>query len=246
VSAPSVYAAINAITAELSVNGIAKTRLNEVDDFKYRSIDDVLDRLAPLLAKHRLCVLPRALERTVAERADEQGRLVLHVALRVSFTLTSVDDGSSHVVEAYGEALDGGDKATAKAMSAAYKSAMVQTFCIPVQGTEDADRTTHRLSTKTHGPEPLQGWEQWCLDIGDIVSLCESEQAISMVQERNRDLLKSAAREQPHLYTQLGQAFLSRREVLSAAKTNPTQVVRSRVQPRSKTNGAKQAEVAHA
>ena len=131
-SAPSVYAAINAITAELACHGIAKTRTNQVDDYKYRSIDDVLDRLAPLLAKHRLCVFPRALERAVTERSDEQGRLLIHVALRVSFTLTSVDDGSSHEVEAFGEALDGGDKATAKAMSAAYKAAMVQTFCIPV------------------------------------------------------------------------------------------------------------------
>ena len=50
------------------------------------------------------------------------------------------------MVETYGEALDGGDKATAKAMSAAYKAAMVQTFCIPVCGAEDADRTSHRLS----------------------------------------------------------------------------------------------------
>ena len=73
-----------------------------------------------------------ALERTVTERSDELNHLLLHVALRVEFTLTSVDDGSSHKVEAYGEALDGGDKATAKAMSAAYKAAMVQTFCIPV------------------------------------------------------------------------------------------------------------------
>ena len=69
-SAPSVYAAINAITAELATKGIAKTRTNEVDDYKYRSIDDVLDRLAPLLSTHRLCVLPRALERTVTEGAD--------------------------------------------------------------------------------------------------------------------------------------------------------------------------------
>ena len=178
-SAPSVYAAINAITAELAKNGIAKTRTNEVDDYKYRSIDDVLDRLAPLLAKHRLCVLPRALERTVIERSDEQDRLLLHVALRVEFTLTSVEDGSSHVVEAFGEALDGGDKATAKAMSAAYKAAMVQTFCIPSCGSEDADRTSHRLTPRSHSPEPLQGWTQWCLDIEDIVALCESEHAIA-------------------------------------------------------------------
>ena len=111
----------------------------------------------------------------MTERSDEQNHLLLHVALRVSFTLTSVDDGTSHVVEAYGEALDGGDKATAKAMSAAYKSAMVQTFCIPVAGAEDPDRTSHRLTPKTHSPEPLQGWTQWCLDVEDIVSLCESE-----------------------------------------------------------------------
>jgi hypothetical protein len=214
-SAPSVYAAINAITGELAKEGIAKTHANEVDDYKYRSIDDVLDRLAPLLARHRLCVLPRALERHVSERADEQNRLLLHVAVRVSFTLTSVEDGTSHTVEAYGEALDGGDKATAKAMSAAYKAAMVQSFCIPVRGVEDPDRASHRLSRSAHGPEPVQGWPQWCLDIEDIVSLCESEQAISTVQERNRDLLKALAREQPQLYAELGQAFVSRREVLS-------------------------------
>ena len=220
-SAPSVYAAINAIAAELAKTGIPKSRANEAEDYKYRSVDDVLDKLAPLLSKHRLCILPQALERTVTERADEQNRLLLHVALRIAFTLTSVEDGSTHVVEAFGEALDGGDKATAKAMSAAYKSAMVQTFCIPVCGAEDTDRTSHRLIRKSHSQEPLQGWAQWCLDIEDIISLCESEQAISSVQESNRDLLKALGREQPHLYADLGQAFTSRREVLTArpAKT---------------------------
>ena len=230
-SAPSVYAAINAITAELSKAGIAKTRNNEVDDYKYRSIDDVLDRLAPLLAKHRLCVLPMAVERSVTERTDEQDRLLFHVALRVSFTLTSVDDGSSHKVEAYGEALDGGDKATAKAMSAAYKAAMVQTFCIPVSGSEDADRTSHRLTPRIHSPEPLQGWKQWCLDIEDIVALCESEQAISTVQERNRGLLKALAREQPQLYCEVGQAFVSRREALSSRRAARSEK-RSKAAPR--------------
>ena len=223
-SAPSVYAAINAITAELSTNGIAKSRTNEVDDYKYRSIDDVLDRLAPLLARHKLCVLPKVLERIVTERSDELNHLLFHVALRVEFSLTSVEDGTSHMVEAYGEALDGGDKATAKAMSAAYKAAIVQTFCIPVSGAEDADRTSHRLTPRPRSPEPLQGWPQWCLDIEDIVSLCESEQAISTVQGRHRDLLKALAREQPQLYAELGQAFLSRREVLGARARKPKRV----------------------
>ena len=169
-AAPSVYASINAVSAELAEHGIAKTHVNAVDDYQYRSIDDLLDRLAPVLAKHRLCVLPRALKRTIAERQDEGQRVLFHVSLKVAFTLTSVDDGSCHVVKAYGEALDPSDKATAKAMSAAYKSAMIQTFCIPLAGSEEPDRASPRATSRTHVPEPVQGWEQWARDIEDIVS----------------------------------------------------------------------------
>lgn len=213
-AAPSVYAAINAVTAELASAGIPKSRFNQVDEYKYRSIDDVLNRLAPLLAKHRLCVLPRVRERQTTERLSDNLQLLINVALRVSFTLVSADDGSSHRVEAYGEALDAGDKATAKAMSGAYKSAMLQTFCIPVGDTEDADAASHKLAAKTHVPEPVQGWEQWARDIADIVSVCESEQAIDTVQQRNRELLKAISRERAELYAELGESFSGRRQVI--------------------------------
>ena len=221
-AAPSVYAAINAITAELATTGIPKTRINEVDDYRYRSIDDVLNRLAPLLAKHRLCVLPRVLERQVIERqGDEQ--LLVDVTLRVAFSLVSAEDGSSHLVEAYGEALDAADKGTAKAMSAAYKSAMIQAFCIPVGDLEDADATSHRLAAKTHVPEPVQGWEQWARDIQDIVAVCESEAAIDTVQDRHRELLKAMSRERHELYEELGERFTERRHALrSRTKQPPT------------------------
>jgi len=114
----------------------------------------------------------------------------------------------------YGEALDPSDKATAKAMTAAYKSAMVQTFCIPIAGSEDPDRSSPRVSSKTHSPEPVQGWQQWARDIEDIVGICESEQAIDLVQERNRDLLQALSRDRADLYRELGEGFRSRREAL--------------------------------
>lgn len=215
-TAPLIYGAINAISADLASSGVAKTRVNAAEDYTYRSIDDVMDALAPLLARHRLCVLPTVLERLVTERSDDQQHLLINVALKVAFSLTSVEDGSSHTIIVYGEALDAGDKATAKAMSAAYKAAMVQAFCIPVGRGEDADRTSHRLAPRGHSPEPLQGWRQWCLDIEDIVGLCESETAIATLKERHRDLLKALSREQPQLYAELGQAFVSRHEVLKA------------------------------
>ena len=46
-SAPQVYRAITAIAAELSGGGIPKRHRNERDDYRYRSIDDVLNRLVP-------------------------------------------------------------------------------------------------------------------------------------------------------------------------------------------------------
>lgn len=214
-SAPSVYAAIHAVAADLATIGIPKDRINTADDYKYRSIDDVLGKLAPLLAKHRLCVLPQVFERIERDRDIAGDGLCVHVALRVGFTLTSVDDGTTHIVEAYGEALDPIDKATAKAMSAAYKSAMVQTFCIPVCGADDADQRGKKGISRTHQPEPVQGWQRWTDDIVDIIAVCESERALAVVQERHRALLVGLSRERPELYTRLGQSFSSRREELS-------------------------------
>jgi hypothetical protein len=216
VSAPHVFAAINAISADIANVGIPKTHLNQVDDYKYRSIDDVLDALAPLLARHRLCVLPRVLKRSVIERRDEAQHLLFHVSLKVRFILTSVDDGSTHSITVYGEALDPSDKATSKAMSAAYKTSMIQTFCIPLCGSEDQDQSSPRASARSHVTEPVQGWEQWACDIEDILGVCESEHAISLVQERNRAPLKALSRERADLYQQMGEAFTARREALVA------------------------------
>jgi hypothetical protein len=54
-------------------------------------------------------------------------------------------DGSKHVVKTCGEAMDSADKATNKAMSAAYKYALFQAFCIPTEGDNDADATTQEV-----------------------------------------------------------------------------------------------------
>lgn len=233
-AAPSVYAAIHAVSAELAQSGIAKPHTNAIDDYKYRSIDDLLDKLAPLLAKHRLCILPRTLEREAAERHDEADRSLFHVALRVAFELTSVDDGSRHIVEAFGEALDPSDKATAKAMSAAYKSAMVQTFCIRCTGAEECEKSSYRVTNQIS--EPLQGWSQWAADIEDILSLCESKEAVTLVQERNRDFLAGLGRERPDLYQQVGKAFSTRLSSLPTAAAQNAAPNDARATP-TKTKG---------
>ena len=212
---PEVYAAISAITAELARGGIPKNHYNLESDYFYRSIDDVLNRLAPLLSAHRLCVLPRVVDRSAIERVGLLDAFLNHVTLKVAFDFISVDDASCHTVEAFGEALDEGDKATAKAMSAAYKSAMLQAFCIPVAGQDDCDRGKLVIKTR-HEAEPVQGWEQWSRDVIDIIRACQTEEALTRVQDSNRGLLKAIQRERSDLYSTVGDAFVScRQSILS-------------------------------
>jgi hypothetical protein len=113
--------------------------------FNFRGIDAVYNALAPLLAKYKLAILPRCTERVCVERTNAKGTALFYVTVKADFDFVGVD-GSKHTVTTYGESMDSGDKATNKAMSAAYKYAAFQAFCIPTEETAiDADGETHEV-----------------------------------------------------------------------------------------------------
>ena len=138
-----VYQAICEITGKMAATGIAKTRRNSQQGYEFRGIDDVYAALSRMLAESKLCVLPYVEDRTVKERETKNGGVLFYTVLTVDFHFVSAIDGSTHVVRTVGEAMDSGDKSTNKAMSAAYKYAALMTFCIPTEGDNDADNTTH-------------------------------------------------------------------------------------------------------
>lgn len=140
-----VYLAIAKVAAALAKDGIGKDRKNQAQGYSFRGIDDVYNALAPILSANGLCILPNVLERTVVERVNKGGTALFYVTVKVEFAFVSAEDGSTHKVTTYGEAMDSGDKATNKAMSAAYKYAAMQAFCIPTEGDNDADATTHEV-----------------------------------------------------------------------------------------------------
>lgn len=142
-----VYQAINAVQKSLSISGITKDRTASTgkSSYKFRGIDDVYNAISPLLAEHGLCILPRMVSRTCTERTSASGNTLFCVSVEAEFDFVSSEDGSKHTVKTFGEAMDSGDKATNKAMSAAYKYAAFQSFAIPTEGDNDADATTHTL-----------------------------------------------------------------------------------------------------
>lgn len=143
-----VYKAINKVQSDLCKSGIGKDSTNTYDNYKFRGIDAVYNALSPLLAKHDLCILPRMLSRDVQERASQKGGALFYVTVEAEFDFVSASDGSKHTVRTFGEAMDRGDKATNKAMSAAYKYAAFQTFAIPTEGDNDADAHSHEVEVK--------------------------------------------------------------------------------------------------
>lgn len=147
-SPPQVYARINAVQAALAKEGITKNRTNSAQGYKFRGIDDVYNAISGLLADSGLSILPRYTERTFVERETKNGGTLTFTVVRGEFDFVAAEDGSKHTVVTYGEAQDSGDKSTNKAMSAAFKYAIMQAFAIPTEGDNDADASTPEESKR--------------------------------------------------------------------------------------------------
>lgn len=168
-NAPHVLAAIHAVSNDLAQIGISKDRRNKEQGFDFRGIDQVMNVLAPLLVKHNLLVIPRFFDRIVTERTTASGKTAFNVVLRGEFHFVSVLDGTEVVANTVGEGQDMGDKATNKAMAIAYKYAMFQTFCVPLEASADPDASTPEESASSR--DPTKGTLQDLVDEFDLRSL---------------------------------------------------------------------------
>lgn len=180
-----VYKKIAAVSAAMAKEGISKSRSNQQQGYKFRGIDDTYNALAPLLAANELVILPRVLSREVAERITSKGGVLFYVTVEVEFDFVAASDGSKHTVKTYGEAMDSADKATNKAMSAAYKYAAMQAFCIPTEGDNDADAHTHEVAPRSAAPSltaaQIAEIEQTAYEAGiSIADICKTGRVKSL------------------------------------------------------------------
>ncbi len=130
-----IHAAMIGILTDISP--IAKEQRNTAQGYQFRGIDQFLNALHPLMAKHGVYVTPSV---ESIERTERQGKssVLLYAIATVRFTFRAAD-GSSVDCVTVGEGMDSGDKATNKAMSAAYKYALMQTFAVPTEDMIDGD-----------------------------------------------------------------------------------------------------------
>lgn len=151
-----------AVTRKIAAEGIGKTRSNAQQGYKFRGVDEVMNAFAPILADQGLYLRPRFTEREVSERVNKSGTALFYVTVRGEFDFSNEAGETVTVGPFYGEAMDSGDKATNKAMAVAFKYAMFQTFCVPLEGVTggDADLQTHEVSPNVAKINPTAGvWE---------------------------------------------------------------------------------------
>lgn len=136
-----------------AIGAIHKTQKNQAQGFSFRGIDQVLNALYPALVEHEVMLTPRCLDiksqlKDVIRTSGKPG-IDKHTSVLMEYDFTAIDGSFVTVGPIPGEAIDSGDKATTKALSAALKYALIQTFSIPTEDIVDADAETHVLNKQT-------------------------------------------------------------------------------------------------
>jgi hypothetical protein len=129
-----------------SVGGIAKKDRNQAQGFNFRGIDSVVNAVSPALQKYGVIVVPSVEDYSYDTVEIGRNRTAMgHVKVKVTYTFIgpNADAIKTTVV---GEAMDSGDKATAKAMSVAFRTALLQALCLPTDE-PDPDASSYERSS---------------------------------------------------------------------------------------------------
>lgn len=148
-----IYTLIPAIMAEIPA--IGKDKRNAQQGFNFRGIDDVMNVMKPLLAKHQVFTVPEVLEQVRETKTTPKGGELRYSLLRIRFRFYA-PDGSHVDAVTQGEGMDSGDKASNKAMAIAYKYALFQVFCIPTEEMVDPDAESHETTVKPAAPVTVE------------------------------------------------------------------------------------------
>lgn len=143
-----IYAAMAKVMGLVGVVG--KTKKNVQQGYQFRGIDDVMAHVQGVLADCGVICIPYvvSVEREMIQ--TKSGGTMASVRALIDHTFYA-SDGSSVVARTIGEAMDSGDKASNKAMSAALKYALTEALMIP---TYETQRDTEEASPEIAAPKP--------------------------------------------------------------------------------------------
>ena len=130
---PTVVQALSLVMAD--IGAVAKSGVNQTQKFYFRGVDAVVNAASPAFRRRGVVVVPELLEKSRTSSQTKSGSTLNVVEVTVKYTFHGpAGDSVCAVVAA--EAFDSGDKATAKAMSVAFRTCLLQALTLP---TDEAD-----------------------------------------------------------------------------------------------------------
>lgn len=148
---------IEAIAAVMEdVRAVRKGDRNESQGFSFRGIDATVNAVGPALRSHGVVVVP--VVQSITHGTVEVGRNrtpMGHVIVDVIYRFYG-PQGDHIDAQTFGEAMDSGDKATPKAMSVAFRTALLQALSLP---TDEPDADAHSYErTPPPSDEEIDSW----------------------------------------------------------------------------------------
>lgn len=125
---PTIIQALAAVMAD--VRAIGKDDWNDFHRFNFRGIDTVLEHVGPAFRDHGIVPIPEVREIRSDDLTAKDGKRKRGVTLTVAYTFYG-PAGDSITTVVPGEANDTEDKASSKAMSVAFRTALLQVLAMP-------------------------------------------------------------------------------------------------------------------
>ncbi len=124
-----VQEALTAVMAD--VRAVGKSERNAHQGYQFRGIDAVVNAVGPAFRAHGVIAVPFVTS-AKHEQVEVGAKRTLTAVVRLRVTYTFIGpEGDTLACQVAAEAMDSGDKATAKAMSVAYRTALLQVLCLP-------------------------------------------------------------------------------------------------------------------
>lgn len=172
--------------------------------FKFRGIDAVMNAVGPALREHGVVVVPQLQSIEHRDVQTSGGKASRETTVLVKYLWTG-PDGSTLESIVPGEAMDSGDKGTAKAMSVAFRIALLQALCLPTDDPDPDSQQFERSVPIGRGDAPRNGHRPMTATAEDTVGDARAALA-KKCTEMGYDLDKVAGKFREKYGQELGEA----------------------------------------
>ena len=128
-SEKTIFKKLLAVQSDLSQMGIGKSEWNDFSKYNFRGIDQVYQVLSPILVNHGVIIMPNVQSVELSDVKTSGGKSSCRAVASVEYHFFD-ESGNSVAMRSYGEGIDTSDKATNKAITAAYKYMIFQAYAI--------------------------------------------------------------------------------------------------------------------